>query len=181
MINTGVQTKGCLSLSDHSIANPHRSRRNFLQLIRNGPKSPGEIFHVELLQTSFAVTSSGWHAEKLNVGHGGFMACPSVLAYLFCEYLAHILCCRNTTMMNTVLLCWCVCLPRAPVSHLQCVITITPQQNNLYSLLSRQPEGATGQWLNSTAVFISSLWADFSCLPYLYLFKSNLLQSILIL
>lgn len=106
MINTGVQTKGCLSLYDHSIANPHRSRLNFLQLIRNGPKSPGEIFHVELLQTSFAVTSSGRHAEKFNVGLGGFMACPSVLAYLFCEYLAHILCCRNTTMMNTVLLFW---------------------------------------------------------------------------
>lgn len=148
-------------------------------------KSPGEIFHVKLLQTSFAVTSSGRHAEKFNViGHGGFMACPSVLAYLSFKYLSYILCHRNNTMMDTVLLCWRVPSVSTYLTSTVCYHhnTMTVQFLQLALRTTRRglPE-ATGQWLNPTVVFISSLWADFSCLPYLYLFKSNLLQSILIL
>ena len=58
-------------------------------------------------------------------------------------------------------------------------------EDTLLTSLSGETEAnlpeAIGQWLNSTAVLIGSLGADFSCLAYLYLFKSNLLQSILIL
>lgn len=73
----------------------------------------------------------------------------------------------------------CGCSPSAMSQLDHCpeaTLLTSPSRESQVNL----PE-AIGQWLNSTALLIGSLGADFSCLAYLYLFKSNLLQSILIL
>lgn len=134
----------------------------FLQLSLNGLDSPSQTFEVESSSTSFG---------KLQIGH-----IVTTWSLIFATGTL------STIYVHAVCFLWVLILQPQHI----CAVTFTTIQNPGSSLPSPDKTKASlpeSDW--PVAEFYCSfhkftLSRFFSCLPYLYLFKSNLLQSILI-